>query len=238
MRLDKFLADCGIGSRKEIKQILRTGAVCVNSAPVIKAEYKVDPNTDKVTLNGEEVIYREFIYLMLNKPQGYVSAVFDKKLPTVAELVPKKYQHFEVFPVGRLDIDTEGLLILTNDGALTHRVISPKSHVDKTYYVETESPVKSEYVDIFREGVILDDGYKTMPALITMGNTPTSCTLIIQEGKFHQVKRMMEAVGNKVTYLKRIKMGELSLDESLKTGEIRELTEKEIIMLEEKSTWI
>lgn len=234
MRLDKFLKDCGKGSRKEIKQLLKSGIVSVNGSVVTSADFRVDEIKDTVTMDGISLTYKKYIYLMLNKPQGYVSAVYDNKLPVVTELVPHKFAHYEVFPVGRLDIDTEGLLILTNDGSLTHRVLSPRSHVSKTYYVKTLLPVKASYIETFREGVTLDDGYKTMPAKLIPGEDINSCTLTICEGKFHQVKRMMEAVGNKVTYLKRIKMGDLSLDPSLSLGEIRELTEEEVIKLEEK----
>lgn len=238
MRLDKFLSDCGIGTRREIKQILKTGVVSVNGTPVKKPEFTVSPKEDLVTVNSEEVIYREFVYLMLNKPSGYVSAVFDNRLPTVIELVPKEFSHYDLHPVGRLDYDTEGLLILTNDGALTHRVISPKSHIDKTYYIKTALPTENSYEKLFHDGVTLDDGYKTMSARFSRGDDENTCTLIIKEGKFHQVKRMMEAVGNKVTYLKRIKIGSLSLDPNLKSGEVRLLTEEELVLLEEKSQWI
>lgn len=238
MRLDKFLADCGIGSRREIKQILKTGTVLVNGKCVKRPEFSVTPEEDTVTVNGERAVYRQFVYLMLNKPSGYVSAVFDNRLKTVIELVPPEFSHYDLHPVGRLDYDTEGLLILTNDGALTHRVISPKSHVDKTYLVKTLLPIEDRYEKEFMDGVTLDDGYKTMSAKITKGEEENTCTLVIREGKFHQVKRMMEAVGNKVTYLKRIKIGSLHLDESLNLGEMRLLTEEELILLEEKSQWI
>jgi len=234
MRLDKFLRDCGKGSRKDIKKVLKNGSVCVNGTVVKSADFKVDEVCDEITIDAHKLTYRKYIYLMLNKPSGYVSAVFDKRLPVVTSLVPAMYAHYEVFPVGRLDIDTEGLLILTNDGALTHRALSPKSHVNKTYYVETEKEMDISYIDTFKEGVTLDDGYKTMSADIKIDEDKKSCTLVIREGKFHQVKRMMEAMGNKVTYLKRIKMGTLSLDPSLKLGEIRELSEEEVIKLEEK----
>jgi len=232
MRLDKFVSSCGLGSRKEIKQLLKSGSVKVNGKIEKSPSVHIDENADEVTVGDTKVIYREFIYLMLNKPQGYVSATFDKHLPIVCDLIPEEYAHFEAFPVGRLDIDTEGLLVLTNDGALTHRVLSPKSHVNKTYYVQCENPLTEDNIIAFKEGVTLDDGYKTMPAILEIKDNPKECTLVIQEGKFHQVKRMMEAVGNKVTYLKRIKMGSLCLDPKLKLGEIRELTDEEVALLE------
>lgn len=234
MRADKFLSNSGLGSRKEIKSLMKSGAVLVNQKPVKDPSFQIDENNDKVTVNGKDVFYREFVYLMLHKPAGYVSAVFDKKLPVVTDLVPEKYSHFEVFPVGRLDIDTEGLLILTNDGALTHRLLSPKSHVDKTYFVISEKEVTEETKMQFKEGVTLDDGYKTMSADLKILENKRESLLTIQEGKFHQVKRMFEAVGNKVEYLKRVEMGKLPLDKNLKKGEIRELTAEELILLERR----
>lgn len=235
MRLDKFLSSCGAGSRRDIKQLIKNKAVAVNGITAKDSSLHIDENSDTVTVNGKEYKYRQFIYLMLNKPDGYVSATYDKHLPTVCGLIGEEYSHFEAFPVGRLDIDTEGLLILTNDGALAHRVLSPKSHVDKTYFVRCKNALCQDDVNTFLEGVTLDDGYKTMPAKLNICENPTECTLIIQEGKFHQVKRMMEAIGNRVLYLKRIKMGSLSLDPDLKSGKIRELTDEEVKLLETKS---
>ena len=229
MRLDKFLSNSGKGSRKEIKQILKEGTVTVNGKVIKDAAYKVDEVNDKVLIGNLPIIYKPFVYLMLNKPQGYVSAVYDKKLPVVTDLVPGEYAHYEVFPVGRLDIDTEGLLILTNDGDLCHRLLSPKSHVDKTYFVRCEKDFRESDIQLFKDGVVLDDGYKTMSAVLRIDTAcPHECLLTIQEGKFHQVKRMMEAIDNKVVYLKRVKMGSLSLDEDLSLGKIRELTDDEI----------
>ncbi len=235
MRLDKFLADCGIGSRKEIKQLLKSGTVICDGKTVTDASLHIDENTCSVSVGDTPVVYRKYVYLMLNKPKGYISATFDKKLPTVCDLVDEKYSHFDIAPAGRLDIDTEGFLILTNDGKFTHRILSPKSHVDKTYFAIVEKPLKDSDVSAFKEGVVLDDGYKTMPADLLIGKVPTECTLVIREGKFHQVKRMMEAVGNKVLYLKRVKIGSLLLDESLPLGKFREMTEEEIKLAERKS---
>ena len=236
MRLDKYLSSSGVGSRRDIKQLLKGSTVTVNGKPVKDPSMHIDESKDEVMVENRRIIYREYIYLMLNKPQGYVSATYDKHLPIVCSLIPEEYAHFEAFPVGRLDIDTEGLLVLTNDGALSHRVLSPRSHVDKTYFVRCEKPLRDEDKLAFLEGVTLDDGYRTMPARLTIETNPTECTLIIQEGKFHQVKRMMEAIGNKVTYLKRIKMGSLNLDSDLEPGQIRELTDLEVTLLEKKST--
>jgi len=234
MRLDRFLAESGLGTRSEVKKILRQGVVLVNGEVVKFADFAVDEARDKVLAFGNEVIYRKFIYLMLNKPQGYISATRDGKTPTVLELVPEEYQHFEPFPVGRLDIDTEGLLLLTNDGDLAHRLLSPKKHVPKTYVAKIKRAGTDADISAFGEGVVLDDGYKTMPAkLSSISDTePYFAEIVINEGKFHQVKRMFESVGNKVLFLKRIKMNELCLDKSLELGEVRELTNEELRLLQ------
>ena len=232
MRLDRFLAETGFGTRTEVKKIIRTGVVTINGVPAIKPDVHIDCEKDTVYVNGETVIYRKFIYLMLNKPAGYVSATWDKKLPTVLDLVPEEFLHFEPFPVGRLDIDTEGLLVLTNDGALSHRLLSPKSHVPKTYIAKIDIPVTDDDIQAFRNGLTLDDGYITMPAeLKIIQNDICNAEITIQEGKFHQIKRMFESVGKKVLYLKRIKMNELQLDEALDSGEVRELSGEELNML-------
>lgn len=230
MRLDKFLADCGIGTRSEVKKLIRSGLVSINGIIASKPDLKIDPEHDTVTLSGEKIFYRKYIYLMLNKPDGYISATRDGRLPTVLELVPDEYRHFNPFPVGRLDIDTEGLLILTNDGALSHRLLSPKSHVPKKYFARLAKPVCNDDVRRFAEGVTLDDGYKTMPAVLR--SLDDSCAEItVSEGKFHQVKRMFEAVGNQVLFLKRIQMNRLPLDEKLALGELRELSATELELL-------
>jgi len=171
------------------------------------------------------VIYKEFIYLMLNKPQGYISATNDKMHPTVIDLVPEEFMHYETFPVGRLDIDTEGLLLLTNDGSLSHNLLSPKKHVAKIYFAQVLNEVTSDDITAFENGIELED-FTTLPAKLRQSDDGYLVT--IYEGKFHQIKRMFEAIGNKVTYLKRIKMGGLSLDESLELGEIREITKEEM----------
>ena len=233
MRLDKFLADSGFGTRTEIKKLIKSGAVSVLEKNNIKPETKIDEHKDKVFVFGKEIIYKKFIYLLLNKPMGYVSATYDLKLPTVIDLVPEEYLHFEPFPVGRLDIDTEGLLILTNDGALSHRLLSPKSHIPKTYFATIDGVVTEDDADIFSKGVTLDDGYKTKPACLEIlkSDKVSEILLTITEGKFHQVKRMFEAVGKNVTFLKRIKMNNLPLPDDLATGDIRELSEEEFMLL-------
>ncbi len=234
MRLDKYLADCGAGSRSEIKKIIHKGLVTVNGIDHPRPETQVAPETAIVTLRGITLQYRKFIYLLLNKPQGYVSATWDKKLPTVLDLVPEEYLHFEPFPVGRLDIDTEGLCLLTNDGALAHRLLSPRCHIPKTYEAMISGLVTNADILAFREGVTLDDGYFTKPAELEIlsSGAVSHIRLTIYEGKFHQVKRMFEAVGKKVTYLKRIAMHKLWLDSSMATGEIRELLPEELKLLE------
>lgn len=229
MRLDKFLGNHGFGTRKEVKLLVKRGAVKVNDVLVKKADIKLVPDKDTVTVYDEEVTYEPFVYIMLNKPAGYISSTKDYKDETVLELIDG-FDHYDLHPVGRLDKDTEGLLILTNDGQFSHNVLSPKKHVDKTYYARVEGYVTDETVALFKAGVTLDDGYKAMPAdlqIVSAGDI-SEIELIIQEGKFHQVKRMFKAVGMTVIYLKRIQMGGLPLDESLKLGAYRKLTLEEI----------
>lgn len=233
MRLDRFLAECGVGTRTEVKKLIRSGAVAICGKPVTKPDVHLNVDSDIVTLSGKEVIYRRFIYLMLNKPQGYISATRDGKTPTVMELIPEEYLHFEPFPVGRLDIDTEGFLLLTNDGDLAHRLLAPKKHIPKTYVAQIEKPVTDTDILKFTGGLTLDDGYKTMPASLKRlsSKEPYFAEIVINEGKFHQVKRMFEAIDNKVLHLKRTKMNSLPLDESLPLGAVRELTEEEMQLL-------
>lgn len=235
-RIDKILSNLGYGSRSEIKKYCKQGSVVVNGSEVSNPGTQVDTENDEILFNGEEVIYREYIYLMMNKPDGYISATTDKYDPTVLDLVDLSYLAFEPFPVGRLDKDTEGLLVLTNDGKLSHRVLSPKKHVPKTYYAKIDGVVTEEDVEAFLEGVVLDDGYKTMPSQLNIlkSDDESEIELTIHEGKFHQVKRMFESVGKKVVYLKRLSMGNLKLDESLELGEYRELTDEEVKLIEER----
>ena len=235
MRIDKMLANLGYGSRKEVKQLLKSGAVKVNDVVVKDAKQHVEPNQETVTLNGEVIEYKEFIYLMMNKPQGVLSATEDNSCETVIDLLELEDQVYEPFPVGRLDKDTEGLLLITNDGQLAHRLLSPKKHVPKTYFAVIDQEVTEEDVRAFTDGVTLDDGYKTKPGelKILKSGLRSDIELTITEGKFHQVKRMFEAVGKKVVYLQRISMGPLALDETLELGEYRELTEEEIQLLSE-----
>lgn len=230
MRLDKMLSNTGYGSRTEIKKYLKEGRVKVNGQIIKDGKYQIDTDKDTVQYLEEIVEYKEFIYIMMNKPQNVISATEDNYHKTVIDLLDKKYQNFNPFPVGRLDIDTEGLLLLTNDGKLAHSLLSPKRHIDKTYYVEVNGILENENIEKVEKGIYINDGdYTTLPGklkIITSGEI-SSALITIQEGKFHQIKKMMQAMDRKVTYLKRISMGELVLDEKLKLGEYRELTEKE-----------
>ncbi|WP_302633253.1 pseudouridine synthase [uncultured Clostridium sp.] len=233
-RIDKILSNLGYGTRKDLKKIVKNGMVQVNGIIIKDSAMKVDPEKDKIVINGEEIFYREFIYLMMNKPAGVISATFDNKDETVIDLLEVEHQVFEPFPVGRLDKDTVGLLLLTNDGDLNHRLISPKWKVDKVYFAKIDQKVTEEDIEKFKHGITLDDGYRCKEAILEIQKASeegSEIVLTIQEGKFHQVKRMFEAVGKKVTYLKRIEFGTLPLDEDLEEGEYRELTEGEIAIL-------
>lgn len=233
VRLDKLLANAGYGSRKEIKKLARGGNITVNGNLVKDSSAHVSITDDQVAVNGIEVAYKEFVYLMLNKPAGYISATEDSRDTTVIDLVPEDFSHYELFPVGRLDKDTVGLLLLTNDGKLAHELLSPKKHVPKTYFVKVEGQVTDHHITLFKQGIVLDDGYKTKPADLTIisSDNISEVELTIMEGKFHQVKRMFADVDMKVIYLKRVSMGSLSLDEDLAEGDIRELTEEELSLL-------
>ena len=236
MRVDKLLSNVGVASRAELKKYCKQGLISVNGKVINNPGVQVDSENDDVRFNGEKIVYREFVYIMLNKPDGYISATFDKYDPIVLDLIDQSYLVFEPFPVGRLDKDTEGLLVLTNDGQLAHRVLSPKKHVPKTYYAKIQGKVTEEDILAFEKGVILDDGYETMPSQLKIlkSDDMSEIELTIHEGKFHQVKRMFESVGTKVVYLKRLSMGKLKLDESLGLGEYRELTEEEVKLIEER----
>ncbi|WNN75289.1 pseudouridine synthase [Lysinibacillus capsici] len=230
MRLDKLLANMGYGSRKEVKQLLKQKAVTVDGDYVKDAALHVDPEKQIISVFGERVVYTEFVYFIMNKPPGVISATEDLRDETVIDLLEPLHQHFQPFPVGRLDKGTEGLLLLTNDGQLAHNLLSPKKHVPKVYYAQIEGVVTEEDAEKFANGVELDDGYVTKPGklVILKSAQQSEIELTIQEGKFHQVKRMFEAVGKRVTYLKRISMGSLKLDENLALGEYRELTAEEL----------
>ncbi|ECR3485627.1 TPA: rRNA pseudouridine synthase [Listeria innocua] len=233
MRLDKLLSHTGFGSRKEVKPLLKSGAVVVNGTIQKDSKTQVNPDKDQVTVHGTPVIYQEFVYFMLHKPQNVVSATEDNLSETVIDLLAQEDTLTNPFPVGRLDKDTEGLLIITNDGTLAHNLLSPKKHIDKTYYAKIDGDVTAEDVEAFSAGVTLDDDYTCKPAHLEI-ITPNEIKVTIQEGKFHQVKRMFAARGKTVSYLKRISMGNLQLDESLELGEYRPLTENELLILQNK----
>ena len=229
IRLDKYLADMSIGTRTEVKKLIRQGKVAVDGLIVKNPDIKVDIDTQNVTCNGIAVTYETYEYYMLNKPAGVISATSDKTEKTVLDLIDSKKRK-DLFPVGRLDKDTEGLLLITNDGELAHRLLSPKKHVDKLYYARVEGVVGMEDIDVFAKGLDIGEGEYTKPAklIVLKSDVISEIELTIQEGKFHQVKRMFEAVGKKVIYLKRLEMGTLKLDEGLALGEYRPLTQKEL----------
>ena len=235
MRLDKYLAQMSIGTRSQVKQMVRKGQVCVNGTVVKKPEYKVDPNQDQVVADGVKTKYVHEEYIMLNKPSGVVSATKDPREKTVLDLIDGQKRK-DLFPAGRLDKDTEGLLLLTSDGELAHRLLSPKKHVDKTYYARIQGRVTNEDVKVFLKGLDIGDEKPALPAVlqVLIEGEISEILITIQEGRFHQVKRMFKAVDKKVVYLKRISMGSLVLDETLMPGQYRNLTEEEIQRLKEE----
>ena len=237
IRLDKFLADMAVGTRSQVKDMAKRGRIQVNGETVKKTDVKVEPETDVVTLDGNRISYDAMEYYMLNKPRGVVSATEDNLHRTVVELItgtPEKGKgkRKDLFPVGRLDIDTEGLLLITNDGDLAHSLLSPRRHVDKVYYAKVSGHLPEDAGQQFKEGITLLDGTPTMGAKLEIlgeeNRKETEVLLTIREGKFHQVKRMFEALGCKVVFLKRLSMGSLQLDESLKPGEYRPLSPEEV----------
>ena len=233
-RLDKIISNLGYGSRKEIKSLAKKGFIEVDGQVIKDSSFIVNPDKSVIKINGEEIFYREYIYLMMNKPDGVISATYDNREETVIDLLEVDHQVFEPFPVGRLDKDTVGLLLLTNDGELNHRLISPKWHVDKVYYARIDKEVTEKDVELFKKGITLDDGYVCKEAkleILSASEEGSEVEVTIQEGKYHQVKRMFEAVDKKVIYLQRIEFGGLILDEDLEEGEYRELTEEELELL-------
>lgn len=226
IRLDKYLADMGIGTRSQVKDMIKKGKITLNGVIVKDSNLKVDSENDEIYCEGNNINYVKYEYYMLNKPAGVISASNDKKQKTVIDLIETRKRD-DLFPVGRLDKDTEGLLLICNDGELSHNLLSPKKHVDKTYYVELDIPLTQEKATEVCEGVYIEKDVKSMPAKLEYIDEKR-VYLTIHEGKFHQVKKMFHAVGCEVTYLKRMTMGSLKLDESLKAGEYRELTSEEI----------
>ena len=236
-RLDKFLVEMSVASRSVIKEMAKKGRITVNGEVVKASDIKIDENSDVIAVDGMIIAFSDMEYFMLNKPAGVITATMDKKAETVLDLIDERTRN-DLFPVGRLDKDTEGLLLITNDGDLAHRLLAPKKHVDKVYYADIHGLVTKEHVELFSSGITLLDGTPVMPVELVIlevneAEHTSKIRLTIHEGKFHQVKRMFEAVGTEVTYLKRLSMGPLVLDAELKPGEYRRLTEEEINLLKE-----
>lgn len=231
-RLDKLLANAMVGSRKEVVKLIRSGTVSVNGIVTTNPAAKVNPEEATIEANGVNVCYREHFHLMMNKPQGYICATEDTREQTVLDLLPDdEFPKNKIFPAGRLDKDTEGFVFLTTDGKLAHRVTGPKNHVNKKYLVEIDKSMNPDWVAQFQKGIVIDDGYQCKSAFLEI-LTENTCYLTIFEGKFHQVKRMFEALGATVTRLKRVQIGSLMLDKALELGEYRELTQQELTLLE------
>ena len=231
MRLDRFFSSQSLASRKEVKALVRQGRITVNGETVKISDIQIDPECDIILLDGKNVFYKEHIYIMLNKPQGVVSATEDRQHRTVLDLVPPQLYRSGLFPAGRLDSDTEGFVLLTDDGDFAHRILSPKKHVPKTYEAVLDRPVNQTDIALFREGVTLSDGTVCMPAQLRVlkeGPHPLA-EIVLREGKYHQIKRMFAACGKKVLFLKRTGIGGLFLDPALKPGECREILHKERI---------
>ncbi len=225
-RLDKILSNLGFGSRKEIGSAIRSGKVTIDGKICKSPEEKIDPELCSICFCGEQIEYREYEYIMMNKPAGYLSATEDNRQMTVMELLPERLKRIGLFPAGRLDRDSEGLLLLTNDGAAAHAIISPKRHVDKLYYIRYSGRLDDDTEKRFREGIEIDQGEKCLPAEIEFTGDGEAL-VTVHEGKFHQVKRMIAAAGGEVVYLKRLRIGMIELDKNLKEGQIRRLNERE-----------
>jgi 16S rRNA pseudouridine516 synthase len=237
LRLDKYLADMGVGTRSQVKQLIGKGRVRVNGSRVLRPEQKVEPGKDLVEADGSPVGYEEYEYYMLHKPAGYVSATEDKRQKTVLDLLTGSSRK-DLFPVGRLDKDTEGLLLITNDGELAHKLLSPRKHIDKTYLVRLDQPADRADKEAFAQGLDIGDEKLTLPAQLAFSENGDGLEVkvTIQEGRFHQIKRMFEAVGKHVVYLKRLSMGSLHLDGELSLGEYRPLTNEELERLQRDVT--
>ncbi len=227
-RLDKFIANQNQISRSQVRVLVKKGMVTVNGRAETDFDLKISPGEDIIKLNGAEINYRKNIYLMLNKPQGYVCSTKDGLSPTVLSLVPESLMRKGLFPAGRLDKDTEGFVLLTDDGELAHRMLAPKNHVPKLYYCELETDIDESYESRFREGITFLTGEKCLPAQLFPAKKTNAAFVVLNEGMFHQVKRMFEAVGNKVIFLKRFQIGGLVLDEKLGLGECKEILHKDV----------
>ncbi len=233
-RIDKFISECGLATRKETAQLAKRGQISVNGEVVKDSSKHIDPEHDSVTFMGNVIEYRKFTYVMLNKPKGYVSATEDSRFPPVTDLLPKELRKMELFPVGRLDKDTEGLMILTNDGKLAHALLSPKKHVSKVYYFVAKLPLPKEAVRAFEEGIVLADGYVCKSAKLVLEDTGDRGYITLTEGKYHQIKRMVASFSNKVVELSRVEFATIPLDRGLKLGEWRYLTDSEIALLKSR----
>ena len=232
MRIDKFLSNMGVASRTESSKAARGGLVLVNGTPIKKADVHIDPDRDEIVFCGRKIEYRKYTYILMNKPDGVVSATEDGRDKTVIDLLPEELQKLNLFPCGRLDKHTLGLVMLTDDGDLAHRLLSPKHHVKKKYYFESKFPLTDDEVVYLEGGATLEDGYVTKPSEIELIGDRKSGYITLVEGKYHQIKRMLESVNNKITYLERITFGPLTLDEGLARGQWRFLTKYEIEELE------
>ncbi|MDR2166972.1 MAG: rRNA pseudouridine synthase [Clostridiales bacterium] len=229
MRLDKLIANCGFGSRKEAKALCKKGLVTVDGVVVRRSEAHIDPECNRVCVGEHVIEYEKYSYLMMNKPAGVISATFDEEHQTVVDLLEERYIYANVFPVGRLDLDTTGLLILSNDGGFAHRALSPKKKVAKIYHARVDKPITDSEIKAFGEGVTLDDGYKCLPAKLEAPEDFDDFAKVeIYEGKYHQVKRMFAALGIRVISLKRVEFAGLTLDEGLAPGDYRRLNEDEL----------
>lgn len=234
-RLDKIIASQGQYSRSEVKKLVKGGRVTIDGSVVKNSDIKADPNKNIIAVDGKVLRYKKHMYIMLNKPQGVVSATDDRDHKTVIDLVPKELMRDGLFPAGRLDGDTVGFVLITDDGDFAHEILSPKNHIMKTYHATLERPVTKEDIRAFRDGIELKDGTLCLEAEVRSLDSDTPMAEIkICEGKYHQVKRMFAALGNRVVFLKRVKMGELSLDESLEEGQCREITPDELILIKRK----
>lgn len=230
MRLDKFFSSQNLASRKEIKGLIKNGLITVNGSVKLKADQKIDTEKDEICFQGKRISYKQYIYIMLNKPEGVVSATNDREHQTVLDLVPPELYRPGLFPAGRLDKDTTGFLLLTDDGEMAHRILAPKSHIEKTYEARIRGSITEEEIAVFAEGVTLKDGFTCLPArmrILEEGEEPL-VEIVLWEGKYHQIKRMIAAVGGRVLELKRVKMGGLRLDENLLPGECREILHKDV----------
>lgn len=238
MRLDKFLSECDVGTRSQVKKYIKQGSVTCNGIPVSDGKLQVDEKADLICCQGRQLRYEPFVYYLFHKPKGCVCAKKDRKHDTVFSYVPMNAKN-DLFPVGRLDLDTEGLLIITNDGMFSHSLLSPRKHVDKIYFAELNQPAVKTDIEAFAKGLDIGDDSLTKPAVLTIEETnPCQVRITISEGRYHQVKRMVHAVGKKVLYLKRIAMGKYTLEDTLAPGEYRTFTERELTYVEEYKSGI